>query len=78
MNGWQRDPVTAFIALGANLGDAAVAVRQAAADLARLPQTVLVATSPLYASAPVDAQGPDYVNAVAQLATRLSAPDLAQ
>ncbi|MBP7451938.1 MAG: 2-amino-4-hydroxy-6-hydroxymethyldihydropteridine diphosphokinase [Ottowia sp.] len=76
MNGWQRDPVTAFIALGANLGDAAVAVRQAAADLARLPQTVLVATSPLYASAPVDAQGPDYVNAVAQLATRLSAPDL--
>ena len=76
MNAWSREPVTAFVALGANLGDAAATVRRAMAELARLPQTQLMAQSPLYASAPVDAQGPDYVNAVAQIATRLPAPVL--
>ena len=76
MSDWRRDPVTAFIALGANLGDAAASVRRAMAGLADLPETDLTATSPLYASAPVDAQGPDFVNAVAQIATRLPAPML--
>jgi 2-amino-4-hydroxy-6-hydroxymethyldihydropteridine diphosphokinase len=36
----------------------------------------LHAASPLYRSAPVDSSGPDYFNAVLQISTRLSAPDL--
>ena len=78
MTAWQRDAVSAFIALGANLGDAAATVRRAIDGLAQLPQTQLLAWSPLYASAPVDAQGPDYVNAVAQVRTGLTAPELLQ
>ncbi|MCO4088936.1 MAG: 2-amino-4-hydroxy-6-hydroxymethyldihydropteridine diphosphokinase [Limnohabitans sp.] len=71
-----REPVTAWVALGANLGDARQAVWQAFEALGRLPGTQLMARSRLYRSAPHLAQGPDFVNAVARLETRLSAPDL--
>ncbi len=71
-----RAPVTAFIALGANLGDALVAVRQALADLGHLPQTRLAAASRLYRTAPHEALGPDFINAVARIETRLTAPEL--
>ena len=71
-----RGGVTAYVALGANLGDARGAVQAALQALAGLPETLLTAASPLYRSAPVDAGGPDYVNAVAALQTRLAAPDL--
>jgi len=71
-----RQPVTAFVGVGANLGDAPAAVRQALDDLARLPGTTVAARSSLYRSQPVDAGGPDYVNAVAQLATTLDAHEL--
>ncbi|WP_048441841.1 2-amino-4-hydroxy-6-hydroxymethyldihydropteridine diphosphokinase [Caenimonas sp. SL110] len=71
-----RDPVIAYVALGANLGDAARAVRQAFAQLAQIPLTTLVAQSPLHQTAPVDSSGPDYINAVAAISTRLTAPDL--
>ena len=68
--------VPAFVGLGANLGDAAGAIRRSLAALSTLPQTRLVRQSPLYRSAPVDASGPDYINAVAQLHTGLSAQAL--
>ena len=71
-----REPVTTYIALGANLGDAAHQVCQAITSLANLPDTQLVRASSLYRSAPVDANGPDYINAVAELLTFLSAPNL--
>ena len=71
-----RAPVTAFIALGANLGDALATVRQALADLGHLPQTQLAAASRLYRTAPHEALGPDFINAVARLETRLTAPEL--
>jgi len=71
-----REPVSAFVGLGANLGEAQHTVREAIAALGRLPHTRLVAASRLYGSAPVDAGGPDYVNAVARLETALSAPQL--
>ncbi len=64
-------PVTAYVGLGANLGDAPAAVRQALRDLATLPGTRLRQASSLYRSAPVDATGPDFVNAVAELETTL-------
>ena len=68
-----REPVTAFIGIGANLGDPVGAVRAAIEGLRALPMTQLIAASSLYRSAPHEAGGPDYVNAVAQVATRLDA-----
>jgi 2-amino-4-hydroxy-6-hydroxymethyldihydropteridine diphosphokinase len=67
------EPVVAYIGLGANLGKPVQAVQDAIAQLARLPETTLSAASSLYASAPVDAGGDDYVNAVVQIETRLDA-----
>lgn len=61
----------AFIGLGANLGDPQAAVGEALAALARLPSTRLIAVSSLYRTAPVDADGPDFVNAVARVETTL-------
>ena len=72
----RRDPVTAFIALGANLGDARVAVLQALDALSALPETRLIARSRLYHTAPHEASGPDFINAVARIETRLDAPAL--
>ena len=72
----RREPVTAYVALGANLGDAVTAVRQGIAALRRLPHTQLTRESALYRTAPVEAGGPDYVNAVVEIATRLGAPEL--
>ncbi len=70
--------VTTYIGIGANLGDARVAVVSAIGALADLPQTQLQAQSRLYTSAPMgeNATGENYVNAVVQLSTALSAHDL--
>lgn len=64
-------PVAAYIGLGANLGDARGAVQAALQALGALPETRLLARSSLFRTAPVDAGGDDYVNAVAQIETRL-------
>lgn len=74
----QRPEVLAFVALGANLGEAADTVRWAMTQVAGLPHTRLVASSSLYRSAPVDAIGPDFINAVMGIKTGLSAPELLQ
>jgi 2-amino-4-hydroxy-6-hydroxymethyldihydropteridine diphosphokinase len=71
-----RDAVTAHVALGANLGDAQQAVRAAMDRLGALPQTKLTARSSLYRTAPVGTTGPDFINAVVRLDTRLCAPEL--
>lgn len=73
-----RTPVSAWVALGANLGDARATVREAVGQLGHLPHTRVLAVSSLYRSAPHEADGPDYINAVAQLQTQLTAPDLLQ
>lgn len=65
-----------FVGLGANLGDALATVQAALTHLAVLPETSLVATSAFYRSAPIDAAGPDYVNAVAELRSELEPPAL--
>ncbi len=72
----RREAVTAFVALGANLGDARASVLQALADLSGLPETRVRARSRLYRTAPHEAQGPDFINAVAKIETRLRAPEL--
>lgn len=66
----------ACIGLGANLGDAQATLATARDELARLPCTALRAFSPLYRSAPIDAAGPEFVNAVALIDTRLAAAAL--
>ncbi|MES2402309.1 MAG: 2-amino-4-hydroxy-6-hydroxymethyldihydropteridine diphosphokinase [Pseudomonadota bacterium] len=76
-----RDAVTAYIALGANLGDAARALRQAVAAIHQLPLTRVEKTSSLYKTAPLEtgrhgAPGGDYINAVIEVQTALTAPEL--
>ncbi len=71
-----RDRVTAHIALGANLGDAVGALREARQALGQLPDSRLTASSSLYRTEPVEAQGPPFINAVVALETALCAPDL--
>ena len=65
--------VQAWMGLGANLGDRGAALRQALQQLHACPGVAVQAVSSLYASTPVDSDGPDYLNAVAQLATTHSA-----
>lgn len=66
-----RQPVRAYIGLGANLGDSAATLRRVLDELRGTPGVVAVTASPFYRSAPVDAAGPDFVNAVAALDTVL-------
>lgn len=61
----------ALIGLGANLGDPRAALNSALQAVAALPQTKLLAQSSFYSTSPVDSSGPDYVNAVSLLETKL-------
>ena len=72
----QRPEVTAYVALGANLGDPARALRDALLRLEHTPGIRLLKASSLYRTAPIDSSGPDYLNAVAELSTTLTAPAL--
>jgi len=67
--------VQVCVAFGANLGEAQATVLQAIQDVGALASTQLVKASSLYASAPHEATGPDFVNAVAIYDTDL--PSLA-
>jgi len=70
-------PALAYVALGANLGDARNTVRAALAALDGLPHTHCVAASSLYQTAPVGLLcQPDFINAVAAIHTRLSPESL--
>ena len=68
--------VRAFIGVGANLGDAQATVRVAIDACRQLPASTLHAASSLYRSAPIDAGGPDYINAVVAIDTSLSPTEL--
>ncbi len=68
--------VDAFIGLGSNLGDRRVEIDRAFAEIAALPSTTLVARSLHYASAPLDAPGGEYLNAVAHVITSLAPLEL--
>lgn len=59
----------AYVGVGANLGDARANVLDALRRLALLDGTAVIETSGLYRTAPVDANGPDYINAVACIDT---------
>ena len=76
-----RDTVTAYVALGANLGDAVATLQRAVKALDQLPLTQVRLASSVYKTAPLDtdsggevrAPGDDYFNAVVALETRLNA-----
>jgi 2-amino-4-hydroxy-6-hydroxymethyldihydropteridine diphosphokinase len=71
-----RDSVTAYVSLGANLGAAQAAVLQAFHRLDAIPRTRVAARSTLYRTVPQHAEGPDFINAVARVETRLDAMEL--
>lgn len=80
-----REAVIAYVALGANLGDAAAALKQAVHDMNALPLTLVNKTSSVYKTAALGIDSatdstshssPDYLNAVVELRTSLSAPAL--
>jgi 2-amino-4-hydroxy-6-hydroxymethyldihydropteridine diphosphokinase len=68
----------AYVGLGANLGSPVDALRQALVAIRALPDTWLVEVSSPYRTAPLQASGPDFVNAVAELRTRLEPEVLLQ
>jgi 2-amino-4-hydroxy-6-hydroxymethyldihydropteridine diphosphokinase len=75
--------VTAYVALGANLGDAVAAIKRAVASISALPLCSVKKTSSLYKTTPLEtlpghAQGDDYINAVVEIETKLPAPTLLQ
>ncbi|MFI2102997.1 2-amino-4-hydroxy-6-hydroxymethyldihydropteridine diphosphokinase [Isoptericola sp. NPDC019693] len=71
------EPVDAVLALGANLGDAQVTLRQAVTDVDRLPGVQVMDVSPLARTAAVGGpEQPDYLNAVLVVRTTLSPRDL--
>ena len=71
-----RDPVIAYIALGANLGDAQQCLRDAAQQISALPRTQMLICSSLYRTAPIESSGPDYFNAVLKISTHYPAYSL--
>ena len=71
------EPVTAVLALGANLGDREAALRAAVAALRDVPNLLVDAVSLVVETDPVGGpEQPDYLNAVVLVTTRLSAREL--
>jgi 2-amino-4-hydroxy-6-hydroxymethyldihydropteridine diphosphokinase len=69
--------VPAYVGLGGNLGQPISQVSQALLELSSLPDSELIVRSSLYQTRPVGpADQPDYINAVAVLATGLPAEAL--
>ena len=65
-------PVTAYIALGANLGDAVQTIRDAIKAINDLPETEVTKQSSLYKTAAIESlpgvpKSPDYINAVVEI-----------
>jgi 2-amino-4-hydroxy-6-hydroxymethyldihydropteridine diphosphokinase len=71
-------PVTAYIALGANLGNAAQTIRDAIQAINDLPHTEVTKQSSLYKTAALESlpgapKSPDYINAVVETICHQSA-----
>lgn len=69
--------IKVYIGLGSNLDDPHAQLKKATVALGTIPSSSVVKTSSFYKSKPVGPQDqPDYINAVVELATGLSAPVL--
>ena len=70
-------PVTAFLGLGANLGERRLSLEKALRELHRPPELEVVRHSAFYETAPVGVvDQPDFLNAVAQIRTTLAPLEL--
>ena len=70
-----RDWVRVFSGMGANAGEPSSQLQLALAALQELPLSKGLRCSRFYRSAPWQAEGPDFINAVAQLDTQFCAPE---
>ncbi|MBU6305138.1 MAG: 2-amino-4-hydroxy-6-hydroxymethyldihydropteridine diphosphokinase [Betaproteobacteria bacterium] len=70
------NPITAYIGLGANLGQPDVACQSAIQCISASRGITVLKSSALYRTVPIDAPGPDYCNAVIEIACELSAAAL--
>lgn len=70
--------ISAWLALGANLGAAENTISQAIRTIAQWQHTQLIRASSLYQTAPIEATGNDYINAVVEISTQLSPQHLLQ
>jgi len=66
----------AFIGLGGNIGDTTQFIKDAIVCLAQNPELRILTRSCMYQSEPVDAEGPDFINAVVSVETQLPPEDL--
>lgn len=66
----------AFIGMGGNLGNVQARLKSALEGMSALPGTAIEAVSSLYRTRPVQAEGPDYLNAVAALRSALGPEEL--
>ena len=73
----QSSLITAYIALGSNLGDPPAQIHCAMQTLAAMPETRFVRRSSFYRNPPAGyLDQPEFVNAVARIETRLAPRDL--
>ena len=63
----------AYLGLGSNLGDRRAYLQSAVDRIAAEPAIAVVAVSPVYETAPIGPEQPDYLNAVLAVETDLSA-----
>ena len=66
----------AFIGLGGNIGDAKQLIKDAIVCLAQRPELRVRTRSCMYKSAPVEATGNDFINAVISIETDISPKEL--
>ncbi|VVE78643.1 2-amino-4-hydroxy-6-hydroxymethyldihydropteridine diphosphokinase [Pandoraea sputorum] len=66
----------AYIGLGANLGDAHQAIKDAIVCLAQQIGVTIIGKSDLYRTAPIESSGDDYLNCAVAVETSLSARQL--
>ena len=69
---------TAFVALGANLGDPLKALPQVIEVIDAVEGISVTARSRFYSTAPIDSSGPDYTNAVIRIETTIEPEALLQ
>lgn len=69
-------PTTAYIGLGANLGQPDTACQSAIQRFSATPGITVLKSSALYRTVPIDAPGPNYCNAVIEITSELSAAAL--
>lgn len=67
---------SAYVAIGANLGDPLAQAQSAIKHIAALPSTCVTATSSWYRSTAIGPEQPDYLNGVVRIETALSPIEL--